>query len=158
MSQTEDIDVQAYADDIVMQAKVIERIQEAYTNLQAKFSLLGLEFSTAKCELLSDDPNDYIIDQTNDTIIQAAPYARYLGQNINQDGIAIQNIETKMFGKLLGLLKSYSSLTRRARIRIFQIYMRSKVNHMIPMIALTGDITSLWKIMRSTIFWGVIRS
>ena len=50
------------------------------------------------------------------------------------------------------VLKDFSNLTRKDKLRLLQIYMRSKINHLIPMIAVAGDITKSWRLIRSTLF------
>ena len=49
------------------------------------------------------------------------------------------------------LIRNYE-LTKTAKIKIFQIYVKSKINHIIPMITLTGGINALWKTIRKFIF------
>ena len=39
-----------------------------------------------------------------------------------------------------------------AKIRIFQTYMKSKINYLIPMIVLSGGMNELWKTIRKFIF------
>lgn len=54
------------------------------------------------------------------------------------------------------MMKNYKGLTRRAKIRLFQTYMRSKINHLIPLIAITGDVNQMWKMIRKTIFYDIM--
>ena len=52
----------------------------------------------------------------------------------------------------MNIISKYGELTKIAKIRIFLIYMKSKINHLIPLIAITGGIKELWKTIRKIIF------
>ena len=56
------------------------------------------------------------------------------------------------FGELLNVITKKGTLIRIAKIRLFHIYMKSKINHLIPLIAITGGIKQLWKTIREIIF------
>ena len=52
----------------------------------------------------------------------------------------------------MNIISKYGELTKIAKIRIFLIYMKSKINHLIPLIAITGGIEDLWKAIRKIVF------
>ena len=52
----------------------------------------------------------------------------------------------------MNIISKYGELTKIAKIRIFLIYMKSKINHLIPLIAITGGIEDLWKTIRKIVF------
>ena len=56
------------------------------------------------------------------------------------------------FGELMNVITKEGTLTRIAKIRLFHIYMKTKINHLIPLIAITGGIKQLWKTIREIIF------
>jgi hypothetical protein len=60
-------------------------------------------------------------------------------------------VNARLFGKVIGFLKGIAGLTRRARIRIFKVFIKNKINHLIPLIAVTECLPSLWKCVRRII-------
>ena len=108
---------QAYADDIILQGNSINNIQTIY----------NLEINPEKCEQISEDINDYIIDKGNDGLeikITAVKQAKYLGQYINAEGHPANNDIN--LNHLNGLLTKFGTLSKTAKIRIFQTYVRRK--------------------------------
>ena len=47
--------------------------------------------------------------------------------------------------------KVTNHITMRAKIKLFNIYIKSKFTHLIPMIALTGNLEQTWKNIRSSV-------
>ena len=108
---------QAYADDIILQGNSINNIQTIY----------NLEINPEKCEQISEDINDYIIDKGNDGLeikITAVKQAKYLGQYINAEGHPANNDIN--LNHLNELLTKFGTLSKTAKIRIFQTYVRRK--------------------------------
>ena len=108
---------QAYADDIILQGNSINNIQTIY----------NLEINPEKCEQISEDINDYIIDKGNDDLeikIIAVKQAKYLGQYINAEGHPANNDIN--LNHLNELLTKFGTLSKTAKIRIFQTYVRRK--------------------------------
>ena len=60
------------------------------------------------------------------------------------------------FGQLINIIKKTGELTRIAKIRLFHIYLKSKIKHLIPLISLTGGIKELWKTIRSIVFTNLL--
>ena len=82
----------------------------------------------------------------------------YLGQKINTEGITEEIIEDKLFGKLKSKLYKIKFLTRLTRIRIFKTYMITRVNHLLPIIALNGHLKESWKCIRRIIFRDILKT
>ena len=113
---------------------------------------LNLKINIKKCELISDNVEDKISDKNNKLVILPTEETKYLGQIINSQGIATTNIKNINFGPLINAINRQGQLTRIAKIRIFQIFMKSRINHLIPLISITGGINELWKNIRKIIF------
>ena len=95
-------------------------------------------------------------EKGDEIIIQSKKQAKYLGQIINENGIPTNNTQSINFGNVIGLLSKFGDLTKLAKIRIFQTFMRSKKNHLISLIILTGGTEELWKDIRKFIFHYII--
>ena len=152
-----DTHVQAFVDDIAIESQTKDEIQKAFTILQNTFTSLGLQINSSKCEYLSEDETEQITSDY-DQIITATTIVKYLGQKIDINCEPTTIINHKFFGSLIHLLGSASSLTIKARIKIFQTYLRTKFNHLLPMMCLTKDVQLLWKTIRSIIFKNVLNS
>ena len=144
--------LQLYADDIIVQTKTCEDLNNTYKKLKAELNKISLVINTEKCEIISDDPNDIIKDDQNGQIIIPKNKGKYLGQIINNKGLTENIIKAKIFGKLINHLNLYNGFTRATKIRIFKTYLISKVNHLLPLIALTGNLDISWKTIRKIIF------
>ena len=69
----------------------------------------------------------------------------------------IENIfETKTFGKLINKLSIFNGFAKSAKIRIFKIFLISKVNHLLPLIVLSGNLEASWKCIRKIIFKNIL--
>ena len=141
---------QAFADDIEIQADQTNDLELALSTLSAKLQRIGMTINLNKCELISNNPDDQI---TIDGIaIKTVEYGKYLGQEIDCNGVPRISVNNKTFGKLMDILAKNQGIATSARIKIFKIYMRSKVNHLIPLICMTGKTEEFWKIIRKIIF------
>ena len=152
INETEGISAQAYADDLIIQSNEINKLQNAFDKTIELYQELNLKINTEKCELISDNKEDKILDKNNKIDIIPIEETKYLGQIINSQGIPTTNIKNIHFGSLINSISKEGQLTRIAKIRIFQIYMKSKINHLIPLISITGGINELWKNIRKIIF------
>lgn len=83
---------------------------------------------------------------------------KYLGQQINHNGISEQLIEDKIFDKIKQILFNNNYLTRFSRIRIFKCYMFSKINHLLLLISLKGHLSDCWKCIRRIIFRSILKA
>ena len=65
-------------------------------------------------------------------------------------------ITRRFFGKIIIILSRNPELSRKAKIRLFKTYVESKVNHLIPLMAVTEGIKQTWSTMRNIIFRKVL--
>ena len=150
----ENVKLQAYADDMIIQSDNIEDLTETFANLKQILAKYDLIINPEKCELLSNTASDIIVDGETGTIISAKENVKYLGQKINYQGETEDIIENKLFGPL----KSKYFLSRLTRIRIFKTYMISKINHLLPLISLNGYLEQSWKCIRKIIFRDILKA
>ena len=153
----EGVKIQAYADDMVVQAKCIEDLEDAYFKIKDSIKNYDLSINPEKCEILSEDTKDKITDNDEGIDIESKLSVKYLGQKINSEGISEEIIDNKIFGKVKNKLNRLNYLTRLTRIRIFKIYMISKVNHLLPLITLNGHLTICWKYIRRIIYRDILQ-
>ena len=152
-----EINIQAFVDDLIIQGKSIEAIQCAFDDLISQLKKLQMKINPRKCELISHDELDFIIDDESQETIPAKSSARYLGQQIDSHGNPSYTITKNSLGKMIGVINSCSCLSRRTRIRIFKIYIRSAIGHLIPLISLSGKASQSWTAVRSIIFRNVLK-
>ena len=81
---------------------------------------------------------------------------KYLGQLINNMGVTENIIETKTFGKLINKLSMFNGFAKSSKIRIFKIFLISKVNHLLPLIAFSENLDASWKCIRKIIFRNIL--
>ena len=148
--------MQMYADELIKQTKEIDELNTLYNNLKAELEKIGLTINTEKCEIISNEQNDIIKDETSDGIIISKKVGKYLGQLINNNGITENTIEAKLFGKLINIFHTYKGFSKSSKIRLFKTYFISKINHLLPLISLTGNIEISWKTIRKMIFKEVL--
>lgn len=146
------LSAQAYADDLILQSKDIDILQIAYNKTKDLYKSLDLIINSNKCELITDNEEERIFDYEQETEIISKSSAKYLGQIINYSGVPTTNISNVNFGELLKIIIKQGQLTRIAKIRLFHIYMKSKINHLIPLLSIAGKIKDLWKNIREIIF------
>ena len=117
----------------------MEILQKAYNQIKDEIKAIFLEIIQEKCEWISKVEN-YIIRDTNINniyeVITSIMKTKYLGQVINDQGIPNYVAKNIKFDYIAGVLKKNGSLTKISKIRIFQTYMRSKINQLIPLIVL----------------------
>ena len=152
----EGVKIQAYTDDMVVQAKCIEDLEDAYFKIKDSLKNCDLIINPEKCEVLSEDTKDKITDNEEGIDIESKLSVKYLGQKINSEGISEEIIDNKIFGKVTNKLNRLNYLTRLTRIRIFKTYMISKVNHLLPLIALNGHLTTCWKCILRIVFRDIL--
>ena len=83
--------------DLVIQSTTIEDLQEIYDKIKIELKKLDMSINTQKCELISNDMADVLTDEDGNIEIEAQEDARYLGQVINNEGLATCNISNVMF-------------------------------------------------------------
>ena len=152
---SEGINLQAYADDIILQSNNVQIFTEAMNHLTSEFKQLNLDINYDKCELLSDNTEDKITTPNN-TTIEAKPAAKYLGQEIDNKGEPTISLTNKSFSKLLSLIEKNSGLTTSVKIKIFKIYLQSRLNHLIPLYVMTGKTKTIWTNIRKMLFRSIL--
>ena len=128
----------------------METLQIGFDTVKTLYKELNLKINSNKCELISEVKEDSINDIENNIKINSQSSAKYLGQIINQNGIT--GINKVNFGRFLNIISKTGNLTRIAKIRLFHLFMKSKINHLIPLIEITGGIKDQWKSIRKIIF------
>ena len=130
------IELIAFADDILIQGLTIEDVQNAFTYFERESKELDLEINFQKSELISDEELNSIIGN-NFEEVESIASAKYLGQYINYQGKSTVTLKQESFGGLINTIKSYQ-LSDISSIKIFNIYCRSKINHLLPSILFEG--------------------
>ena len=85
---------------------------------------------------MSDNKSDSITDGNTGIGITVNDIVKYLGQQINSNGISEQIMEKKIFGKIKMIHNNNNFLTTLSKIHIFKTYMITKVNNLLPLISL----------------------
>ena len=144
---------EAFIDDIIILGKDINSLQKAYRFFKSRIKGLKMELNVNKCELLSDDLNDKIEDNEENITLYSKSTAKYLGQDINSKGEPVNIITQKDLKYISNIINNSSSqLSRKARIKIYSTYIRSRYQHLIPLIACSGKLEESWKNIRKNIF------
>ena len=149
------IHCQAYADDMIVAGNDDSEIQIVFNKMDKNIREVGLEINPDKCEYLSDDETTLLHESTG-TSISSSDKAKYLGQELDNEGKAYYNISKRDFGKIIEIFKVTTCLSRKARIKIFKCYARGKIGHLIPFIAVSQKIEDSWKRIRSIIFNNIL--
>ena len=116
----ENIILQVYADDLIIQATSIKDLKDTYIDIKENLIKYHLIINPEKWEFLTDNKSDTIIDEDSGIEISMKETVKYLGQQINHKGISELLIEDKIFGKIKKILFNNNYLTRFSRIRIFK--------------------------------------
>ena len=80
--------IQAFVDDLCIQAKTKKIIQEIFDILCNNIISLNLEINTDKCEFISENESETIINNINKSMIKTTKEAKYLGQILDTNGSA----------------------------------------------------------------------
>ena len=134
-------------------SKNLKILEEAMNFIHNMIEDLNMELNLNKCELLSENEEDTITDRKTGIKLKAIKTAKYLGQTINNQGETVNIIDTYNYSSITETIKKVvNHISMRSKIKLFNIYIKSKFAHLIPMIALTGNLELTWKNIRSTIF------
>ena len=157
LTQTEtkfkDITILAFIDDIMITSKNLKILEEAMNFIHDMIEDLNMELNLNKCELLSENEEDTITGRKTGIKLKAIKTAKYLGQTINNQGETVNIIDTYNYSSITETIKKVvNHISMRSKIKLFNVYIKSKFAHLIPMIALTGNLELTWKNIRSTIF------
>ena len=91
----------------------------------------------------SKSEEDTITDKIK---LRAIKTAKYLGQTINNQGEIVNIINTYKYCSITEIIKKVvNHISMRSKIKLFDVYIKSKFDHFIPMIALTGNLVHMEK-------------
>ena len=131
----------------------IDQLRKAYTFFKIKLQTLQMNLNPKKCEIISENENDIIEDDEENIKIYPKNETKYLGQTINYKGETTEIIKLSELKKICSIINNTTSmLSRRARIKIYKIYIKSKYQHLVPLIAATDNLQESWKNIRKNIF------
>ena len=107
---------------------------------------------------MSDNKSDSITDGNTGIGITVNDIVKYLGQQVNSNGISEQIMEKKIFGKIKMIHNNNNFLTTLSKIHIFKTYMSTKVNNLLPLISLNWHLSDSWKCIRRIIFRNILKA
>ena len=82
---------------------------------------------------------------------------KYLGKYIDSSGKTTNIINTFDYGTINKLVKNNANhISRKAKIKLFNTYIKSKFSHLLPLISITGELEKTWTNIRKTTFREVI--
>ena len=153
-----EINIQAFIDDIAVQSKNINILQETFDTINFELKNLNMEINTSKCELITNDVNDKIINILTKEQVPNVSSAKYLGQYLNNQGLPINVVTKNKLGTIKNIIGiSGESLPIRTNVKIFKIWMKAKINHLIPLIAISDGLYESWKNIRAVIFSSIYK-
>ena len=80
------INILAFIDDIAVQAENAQTIQDIFNEIINEISKLKMEINTNKCEFITNNTGEKIINLKTKEIVQSVQQAKYLGQILNEKG------------------------------------------------------------------------
>ncbi|MBR2141257.1 MAG: hypothetical protein IJ853_02775 [Rickettsiales bacterium] len=158
MSTDQNTHTQAFVDDIIIAGKKVEDIQKAYNIISQTIRSKHMEINVDKCEFLTENPEEIILDKQTNQAINNQSHAKYLGQIINSKGQTNDIILRRNYNSIAQLVHtSQTFITLKSRIKLFRIYIRSKYNHLLPIIAINGNLETTWSEIRKVIFNDILK-
>ena len=153
LENNNDIHIQAFVDDIAISSNTTDKLQNAYNIISRSISKNHMEINVDKCELITNNQNITIIDEVTNQPIKTCTHAKYLGQTINNLAETNDIILRRSYNSIAQLIHtSETFITLKSRIKLFKIYIKSKYTHLLPLIAINGNIEKTWSEIRKTIF------
>lgn len=150
-------DIQAFMDDLILIASNKEELQKMLETTHQYIINNKMELNLSKCEHLSAIENDTIIDPLTRTIFYSQPTAKYLGQHIDNEGKPTNIINEFNFSEISNIIKTSTPyITRRAKLKLFSTYIKSKFQHLLPLISLQGNLDKTWSNIRKSLFKEII--
>ena len=151
------IAIQAFVDDIIISAKNIKELEQLLEKTQEFLIHLGKTLNLKKCEFLSDTENESIIDRITKTKLSSTLTVKYLGQYIDSEGNTTNIINRYDYGTVNNIVKdNINNISRRAKVELFNTYIKSKFSHLLPLITMSEHLETKWNNIRKTIFRDVI--
>ena len=149
--------IQAYIDDVLIQSESIETARKAFNLMEKLIRENKMHINISKCELISNDEDDTITNESTQEIIIAKNVGRYLGQDIDSTGKPTTTITQQSLGSIENLIhNSAKYMTPRIKIKLFKTYLKAKIQHLLPLIALSGNSVKSWNAIRRTIFFKIL--
>ena len=107
--------------------------------------------------ILNRNENDTLTDLLTNTTLELKQIVKYLGKYIDSFENTTNVINKFNYGTVNSLAKNnVNHITRRAKVKLFNTYIKSKFSHLLPMIAISGQLETTWTNIRKTIFRDVI--
>ena len=132
----ENITIEVFVDDIIIMSNDINCLQKACDFFKQNVIKLDIKLNINKCELLLESQQDIITDKDTKTKITPINIAKYLGQNINERGEEATIINNSDILRIKSIIHSNTrNLSLRTRIKIYNIYIKSLFQHLIPLIS-----------------------
>ena len=70
---------EAFIDDIIIMSNDIDQLKKAYVILKEKLKKLQMNLNPKKCEILSENQNDLIVDEEENITLYSKTQTKYLG-------------------------------------------------------------------------------
>ena len=100
-----------------------------------------MNLNISKCEFLSDKEDEEITDNKTNKKLASTLTVKYLEQYIDSSGKTTNIINTFDYGTIDNLVKNnVNHISRRAKIKLFNTYIKSKFSHLLPLISITGEL------------------
>ena len=148
---------QAFVDDIIISARTKQELEIALKTAHEILNSLDMKLNINKCEFLTENENETITDLLTNTVLESKQIVKYLGQYIDADGNTTNVINKFDYGTVNSIVKNnVNHISRRAKVKLFNTYIKSKFSHLLPMIAISGQLETTWSNIRKTIFRDVI--
>ena len=149
--------VQAFMGDLILMAETKLHLEKILSFIHKLIIDNQMELNLKKCEYLSPSENETITDPLTKTIFYSQKSAKYLGQVIDNEGRPTNIINKFNFSEISNIIKTASyQITRRAKLKLFSTYIKSKFSHLIPLLALQGDLEQTWINIRKSLFKEII--
>ena len=109
------INIQAYVEDVIIQAKDIKTIQQVFNTINELIERQKLKINTKKCELITENAEkDTLVNNITLEEVTTIQSAKYLGQEIDRQ-------DRPTFITIEGLIHNTAKyLTKRATIELFK--------------------------------------
>ena len=148
---------QAFVDDIIISARTKQELEIALKTAHEILNSLDMKLNINKCEFLTENENETLTDLLTNTVLESKQIVKYLGQYINADGNTTNVVNKFDYGTVNSIVKNnVNHISRRAKVKLFNTYIKSKFSHLLPMIAISGQLETTWSNIRKTIFRDVI--
>ena len=116
-----------------------------------------MKLNLNKCEFLKENKDETLTDLLTNTTLESKQIVKYLGQYIDANENTTNIMNKFNYGSVNSLVKNnVNHITRKAKVKLFNTYIKPKFSHLQPMIAISGQLETTWTNIRKTIFRDVI--